>query len=214
MVIALGLVISLVSGVGVLAVFTDRATTSTNTAESGQVARAADLQIATANLAAGAFGCDPFLEDLTTPLIATQGIQPSANAIQRGYFCLRNVGSAPVNVLMSAIDLGDVDLGCTGDEGLVDASCAAGTTGELSPNLRIGLSKYTCGTAAFIGDITAPLPFLVTNGMPFQSGSTLAPAETICGSIEIYYPTTATPESVQAAQSDRATWRFAFDGTT
>jgi len=212
-ILALGLVITLVSGAGVLAVFTDRATTSTNTAESGEVARAADLELAEAFSMGGIF-CGQFVDDLTTPLIATQGIQPTADVIQRGYFCLRNVGSASLDVVMSVIDLVDVEIGCTGDEASVDLSCGLDQEGELSPNLVIGLTKYSCVDGISLGFITGGLSNLAVNGMPFQSGSTLAPNEIFCASVEIYYPTTATTEQVQAAQSDRATWRFAFDGTT
>ncbi len=219
-VIVLGLVVSLMSGVGLFAVFTDRATTDPNTADSGEIARAADVALTTADLSLGGTGCgDSWFEDLQLPLVAASNLQPSDEPQQSRDFCLLNAGSSSVDVLVSAIDLVDSEIGCTGDEATVDASCGLGDPGELSPLLRVNLVKWDCdavfelGTGANLGMISNTLPGLVASGMPFQGGSTLAPGAMFCASMQILYPTGATAEQVQAAQSDRATWRFAFDAT-
>jgi hypothetical protein len=134
--------------------------------------------------------------------------------------CVRNAGSSTVSVTFTALDLTDVDTACTGDEAVVDTSCGNGGAGELSPQLSVGFMPTECetglptGVAAVLrldvlarpGSSTA-LPSGV-DGSPLV----LAQGETACfDSRWSYGPTTADAPTV--AQTDQATWRFAFDGT-
>ena len=71
---ALGLVITAMNFTGIFAVFTDRATTGTNSLESGELARVAHLQIDDA--AAGDCNDAVFKDDLTTGLFYASGLLP------------------------------------------------------------------------------------------------------------------------------------------
>ncbi len=211
-VIGLGLVISLMSGVGVFAVFSDTATTNTNTADSGTLASAAYLRIATATKAT-AVSCGTFQDDLALPLIAVQDLQADDQQVSAVYFCLRNAGSATLTPTWTAKDLVDVEIACTGDEATVDQTCTPGAAGELSANLRIYLYNVNCATGAEPEMISATLPGLAASPAPFQGGVTIAPGAQICAKLSITCESGAGLEAIQAAQSDRATWRFAFTGT-
>ena len=157
-VLVLGLVVSIVSGAGVFAVFSDQATAGAS-ADSGEVAKAADLQLAIPDnfIAGGPWTCGAdYHDDLTTLLDAT-GLQPGG-AFGSGV-CLRNVGAAPVRLSLSVVDLADVELGCTGDELDADPDCAdeAGA-GQLSPLLHVRLEVFDCGGPGEPPGQTRPSP--------------------------------------------------------
>ena len=224
-IVALGIVVSFVSGAGVFAVFTDQATTGSNSVVSGALASAADLQLATAtpNVVGGTettlVTCGTFVDDLATGLISVTDAAPSVNYLQRSYFCLKNAGTAAIGVRWSVTDLADVETGCTGDEATVDTGCgiAAGTAydGELSQALKIRLSNWNCTTGVSDGDILAGFENLTQpGGVPIQGDLTLGPGDIYCGSVEVLYLEDTGVDIVQAAQSDQVTWRFAFDATT
>jgi len=226
-IVALGIVVTFVSGAGVFAVFTDRATTGSNSVVSGALASAADLQLAVGDTIIGGGGdpnsvrveCGEFVDDLATGLISVTNAAPSVTYLQRTYFCLKNAGTAAIGVRWAATDLADVETGCTGDEATVDTGCGivAGTAydGELSQALRVRLSNWDCLTGASGGDILASFENLAQpGGSSFQGDVTLGPGDVYCGSVELLYPVDTDVDVVQAAQSDQVTWRFAFDATT
>ena len=203
-IMALGAVVSLSAVSGVFAIFTDRATTGTNSASSRAEAASADLQIAPATFDAGGVRCGEYDEDLSTGIITATDVYagvPSAD----GNLCLKNVGSRPLDLSASVIDLVDTDTGCTGDEGSIDLSCGGDAAGELSPQLRVifltGCASLSVVDNSRIGTMTStPLTL-----------SDLAPDAVACFQVRV----DVVPEgdSVTRAQSDTATWRFAFDGT-
>jgi hypothetical protein len=224
-IVVLGIVVTFVSGAGVFAVFTDQATTGSNSVVSGALASAADLQLATATpiIVGGAettqVTCGTFVDDLATGLISVTNAAPSVTYLQRSYFCLKNAGTAAIGVRWAATDLADVETDCTGDEATVDTGCGvvAGTAydGELSQALRVRLSNWDCGTGASNGDILAGFENLTQpGGVPIQGELTLGPGDVYCGSVEVLYLQDTAVDIVQAAQSDQATWRFAFNATT
>jgi hypothetical protein len=209
-IIALGCVISLAQLTGVLAVFTDRATTGTNTFPSADEARAADLQIANGTQGAGnTMTCDTFVEDLATGLI---DVGPTVRTGSWGTssVCLKNNGSMTVSVTASAIDLVDTDDDCTGDEASADATCGGDLAGELTPYLSVRETDFSCeDTSAFVQTQPASLASMSSQSVALFS---LAPGATRCLSFGITYA--ATEIEAVASQSDTATWRFAFDGAT
>lgn len=227
MVIVLGALITLVGGTGIFATFSDRATTGTSDITSGALGKAADLKIAMAQpqdpMNSGPFTCDPYTDDLTTQLFhftATAG-----NGDER-FFCLQNVGSSAVDLSLTAIDITDLDVDCTGDEeAFGDTTCGDDQTtaqpqaGELSPNLTIETDLYDCATgsgllvpgvpdfqATLAGLGTTPETLLPTTGL-----SNLAAGGSICVRLRVRWA--ATGDAAQVSQSDEATWKFAFDGT-
>src|SRR5512141_61809 len=103
-VIVLGLLVTFVGGTGIFAVFSDRATTGQSDVTSGELAKAADLKIAAAQpqdpMNSGPFMCDPFTDDLVTPLFnftATTG-----GGYER-FLCVQNDGSSSVDLSLTAI---------------------------------------------------------------------------------------------------------------
>ena len=224
-IVALGIVVSVVSGAGVFAVFTDHATTGSNSVVSGTLASAADLQLATATpIVVGGVEttqvtCGTYVDDLVTGLISVTNAAQSVSYLQRSYFCLKDVGAAAILIRWSATDLSDIETGCTGDEATVDTGCGivAGTAydGELSQALRVRLTNWNCLTGASEGDILASFESLTQpGGVPTQGQVSLGPGDVYCGSVEVLYPWGTANEVVQAAQSDQVTWRFSFDAAT
>jgi hypothetical protein len=223
--IVLGMLITLVGGTGIFAVFSDRATTGTSDITTTALGKAADLKIAMATpqdpMNSGPFNCDPQLDDLTTPLFNFTATAGNGDA---RFMCLFNVGSSAVDVTLSAIDITDLDIACTGDEAAFgDASCgqlAAGPqAGELSPNLTIETDLYDCMTGAGlltpgVPDFSSSLADLGTTPetlLPATGIQNLGPGGSICIRLQVRW--SATGDAAQVSQSDEATWKFAFDGT-
>ena len=226
----LGTVISLMGAAGIFAVFTDRATTGTNTVTSGERARAAELRIATGSLLGGVMVCSPFTDDLVTGVFTVSNFQPGSAQPIAGAFptviCLKNAGSGTLSLSGTVIDLVDVDIDCTGDEAAAgDSTCGplpggAVNQGELAHLLQVSFTPLGCeGTTGDPSGPTTTMPldpgYPVSAGLtpwPYAGGS-LAPGGTACVSIQVAYPGGTSEAQAQAAQTDQVTWRFAFDGT-
>jgi hypothetical protein len=214
----LGSVVALLGLAGLIAPFTDRATTGPNSIESGERAREVDLQLASKDPSTPV-PCGQFTNDLATGLISVSSVQPSTGGSGGTGVCVKNAGSSTTSVSFTALDLSDVDTACTGDEAAVDiGSCGNGAAGELSPQLTVGFQPTECETGLPVGvSNSLRLDVLATTSSPLPGALTgsalaLAPGETACfDSRWSYGPTTADAPTV--AQTDQATWRFAFDGT-
>jgi predicted ribosomally synthesized peptide with SipW-like signal peptide len=228
--IVLGMLVTLLGGTGIFASFTDRATSGDNNVTTGERPRAADLQIATydpSGAPAGTTFCLPattlFDDDTTTGQFSAGSLQPGEN-LQYAYLCLRNHGSATLDVTASSIDVVDADVDCTGDEAVAgDATCgidqATGLpqAGELSPLLQFTIDVVDCsdpGTVIVPGD---SLTLAQWDMSPIQftappTGGPLLPDAVACLRLGGSYPTPA-EDVAQRAQTDQATWKFAFDGT-
>lgn len=205
---ALGAVIAVMGGTGIFAVFTDRATTGTNTVTSGARPKAADLQIASTGTSYN--DCQTFSEDLATGLVTMTDAQPLSKQIT--HVCLKNVGASELTLSVKAIDLTDSEAGCTGDEAAAgDTTCGTGA-GEISDIIAVNARSIDCATGAagpIGGQWLSVLP-----GNPMSLG-TVASGAQACARIEVTYaPLNTTANQQLLAQSDTATWRFAFDGAT
>lgn len=211
---ALGLVISAMNFTGIFAVFTDRATTGTNSAESGAQARVADLKIATA--VGGTCEGSVYVDDLLTGLISASDLQPGGGS---GFtpVCVKNSGSAALDLTVAAIDVVDTETGCTGDEAEAgDTSCGtpAEGDGDLSGALVASIARMDCATQATLSTVTPWFTDLIENG---ASLGTLDPDEVTCLLVAVQMlsvgQTGVTLAQIQQAQSDKVEWRYAFDGT-
>lgn len=201
-VMAAGTVISLVSMTGIFAVFSDRATTGTNSLETGALAKAVDIQVA--EFTAGSIGgtCGTFTDDSTSPLLTVDSVQPSATPLRGPTFCVKNAGSLAATVMENLIDVADVEVDCTGDEATVDTSCGGSGVGEVAQSLQLQTWWGDCAGGAGAGPMHA-----------FNShfeGRLFQPGETKCLYHEFLYNPTG--DAAIAGQSDRLTWRFAYDG--
>lgn len=213
MTMGLGLVVTAMGFSGIHAVFSDRATTGTNSAESGAQARIADLKIATTTTLDCTDGS--FTDDLASGLIDVADLQPGGGS---GFAvaCLRNDGTAALNLTVTAIDVTETETGCTGDEAAAgDPTCgtAGDGDGELGPVLLIVVSRLNCDTEATESSFSQGLTALSTT--PESLGS-LAPGATTCIWARVQMATegqlATTLADIQQAQSDKVAWRFAFDG--
>ncbi|HEY2916867.1 MAG TPA: hypothetical protein VGI98_06595 [Candidatus Limnocylindrales bacterium] len=217
-VIVLGALITLLGGTGIFAVFSDRATTGTNDATTIGLGHAADLKIATATtqtdpMMSQPFDCGTYVDDLATGIISfTSGTTDSGNAS----VCLKNAGSASVDLTIAAIDLVDADIDCTGDEAaLGDTTCGLDQTtqlpqaGELSPNLNVFITAFDClgGVELTQYEVHSSITDLTSTAASLGS---LGPDQDRCFNIAVV--DSARDLAAQLAQSDQATWRFAFDG--
>jgi hypothetical protein len=220
-IMVLGVLVTLVGGTGIFAVFTDRATGGENTVTSGTRPKSADLRIEPAILAGGVFECDGdadgFLwqnDDTTTAQFTVTDVQPG-NGLGDAYVCLKNVGSAVLSLNLSAIDQVDVETDCTGDEAASgDTTCGLdlangdAQAGELRPLLTVEADRVEC--TAPDPPTETPIALDAFSAVNFDG---LAPGGIACFWIQLAYPTPATDADAQMAQSDAVSWRFAFDGT-
>jgi hypothetical protein len=203
--IVLGLVVTLIGGTGLFAPFTDRASTGVNSVTSGERPKAADLKLAITD---GGTDCATatYSDNITTPGISAANAQPGFKDLI--YFCLKNAGSAELGVSLKVIDVANVDIDCTADEAVVDTTCGADGAGELGSVLH-NYAVLVCpgGTAStYVGGFLSDSPTTYLS---------LLPAGAIwCGSIETFYPLNRSVDEVLRAQSDKVTWKYAFDGTT
>jgi hypothetical protein len=204
----LGTLISFIGSTGLFAALTDTARTGVNTVNSAGLAASADIRLATATYGGdpSTVTCGTFAEDITTGLFTVHDAEPSATALDEKFFCIKNVGSQSVALAALADDLSDVDTACTGDEALYDSTCGGNAAGELSDNLLVSYLTVSCATGSGSGS-AATLNANATT--PVTLGS-LGTGVTGCYLVRIFYADTTTPDNVQKAQSDKATWRFKF----
>ncbi len=234
--IVLGALITVMGSTGIFAVFTDRSTTGPNTVTSGSLLHAADLKIAAAADVGGAYLCDrdndgqfepadstiAWTQDNTlTGQFGVANLQPG-DTRNGAMFCLYNGGSSALGLTATALDLLDVDIDCTGDEQAAgDTDCGPGPTeivrvGELSSVLVVDLMRVTCElSSSFTHQVigTASSGLADFNGLGLGVGTLLQPGQTTCILSTVRYPSTTDAAAQQRAQTDRTTWRFAFDGT-
>ena len=219
---ALGLVVTAMGFTGIYAVFSDRATTGLNSAESGTQPKVADLKMATV-LAFGFCNGATYSDDLATGIIDVTDLQPEDGGSQFVWLCLKNVGTATLALTTSVIDLVETETGCTGDEAAAgDTTCGiapvgGGTgigDGELGTVLNAQVLPFDCVTEDQLPN--GVVQSLETLASTPGSLGTLAPNAIACLRVSVYIPGPGgdlTVEALQRAQSDKAQWRFAFDGT-
>jgi len=206
-IIVLGSVVTLVGATGIYAEFTDRATTGTNRATSGERPRAADLKLA---FTGSQFNdCQQFDDDLATGVFTANDMQPGDRQVAN--VCLLNAGSSTVAVTADVIDLVDQEVGCTGDEQAAgDATCGTGA-GELSSAVAATVFPRDCTTGnGTLGDGDWLASLAGPKTIPMGS---LSPGERSCVYLEIMYGLNVPDNDVLIAQSDQVTWRFAFDAS-
>ncbi|HEV8490601.1 MAG TPA: hypothetical protein VGQ58_12525 [Candidatus Limnocylindrales bacterium] len=204
--IVLGLVVTLIGGTGLFAPFTDRATTGVNSITSGERPRAADLKLAWPATTIECTG-ETYADDVTTPVISATDAQPGFRDLT--FFCLKNAGSADLSISVTVVDLANIDVDCTGDESFVDTSCGGDGAGELGSVIFFTVNQHPCDGGVGTGYFAGALSDIPVVSIPLLSAGAIA-----CGSIETFYPLNRTADEVLRAQTDKVTWKYAFDGTT
>lgn len=208
--LVLGVMVTLLGGTGVFAVFSDQATAGRNTVNSGALASAADLKIAPAT-ASQVVSCQTFADDTTTPQFTITDFQQTT-PVQRAYVCLRNGGSAALDLTAQAAFVMDSDPACTGDEAAAgDATCGNDQAGELSPLISVDIRTVNCQTLAGTGGLAQTVDQWATASA--FAAPQLAAGDIACIEFALRYSSVATETQVQQAQSDMVTWNFRFEGT-
>jgi len=221
----LGGAVSLIGGVALFASLTDTAKTGPITAESDALAGSADLKLTTATAepdesgAVDSIDCDTqgYSDDLATDA-NTVSVTPGFTS-DKLYFCIKNVGSQPVSLTLDAFEMVDVELlNCTGDESLSDPDCGivagAPGVGELSGVLSVAVDWYPQCEPGSSQQVSRVLKSLESTPEALVHG--LSPGGAAdCYSLTLRYPNGGdnTPAMIQAAQSDRVTWRFRFNAS-
>lgn len=208
--VIIGSALSLVSGTGLFAALTDTARTGTNLVDTQALQGSSDLRIATATVTGGVFECGTFTDDLSSPLITLSDQVPGYDTGTAYQFCLRNLGSQRVNLSALSEGLSDVELACTGDEAVYDTTCVSGQAGELRGLVRVSFFGQVCASGASQEPPNSSPMLADTTTTPVSFG-TLDPGATRCFATALFMSGQSTA-AVQAAQTDRLTWRYAFTG--
>jgi len=209
---AVGVVITLTGASGIFAVFTDRATTGTNSYASRAEPRAADLQLAavTSTGDGTVLTCGTYVDDLATGIIEASDRAPNDGAGSQ-FLCVRNAGSQSIEVDVSAIDLVDLDHACTGDELAADPdTCGGDLEGELSQQLDVQAVFFECD-ASNVFTTTAAVTLASMETTPVSLFS-LMPGAVRCVGFAHYFVVDEVES--QHTQSDTAQWKYAFDAAT
>ena len=206
---ALGAVLGLLSA-GLFAALSDTARTGSNQVATHELPGSADLKIATATPSGVSTTCGTFSDDLATALITLDDQTPGFDSGQGYLYCLRNVGSQPVKVSVSAEDFSDVETACTGDEAVYDQTCTAAATGELGDIVSASFFGIDC-TTGVQPEAPADVVLLRSTVTTPVSFGTIPSDQTRCY-LSSLFMSGATAIQRQAAQSDQLTWRFAFTG--
>ena len=148
--------------------------------------------------------CGPFADQLP-PILIESGVAVG-DTLGNVTICVRNRGDDDASLVLRAIELVDVDIACTGDEALVDASCGAAGPGELSDSLlqRVGIGSCRQDPAfrsAWDRSLAglADRPLVLTRDLG---------DDRVCVRLRLRYGGSAA-DGVRS-QSDRTTWRYAF----
>jgi hypothetical protein len=107
----------------------------------------------------------------------------------------------------------DEDTDCSGAEATYDSTCLASrldVQGELSRLLDVYAQTTDCGTS--FGTATRMRLSALDAGGSIALGS-LAAGSVLCVVLSVEYSTNSTWLERQIAQTDQATWMFAFDAT-
>jgi len=205
-VLGLGLAVSSVGGV--IAAFTDEALVGPNSFETKALPLATDLKLAQQQGGA----CGTFNDDLATGLYTVSNLEPAANTQFSTLYCLRNDGSLAANVSYRAFNVVDTETACTGDEAEAgDATCGEGA-GELSGLVELQIMKFGIGCPGGGSGQASNMSTIASLASTPKSFLALAPGECIAfGALYRYAP--AEMDGLKA-QSDKVTFRLAFNGTT
>jgi hypothetical protein len=207
---ALGAALALGSVTGVIAAFTDQATTGSNSVTSAALPKAVNLEIAPRT---SSDACTTWTDNTATPVYTLANLTASPDTKFAGAaYCLRNTGAVSASVVVKAFDVVDSELDCTGDEADAgDATCGGDGTGELSPLVELQVMKF--GTCPSGGSGTAFSPRTIAAMAESPSAlTTLAPGD--CAYVSGLYRYNPSQIDGMKAQSDQVTFRLAFLATS
>lgn len=222
---AAGAVVAVIGASGVLATFSDRATTGSDLGQSRERitsdsrSREIDIVIADYDNPVGSsdYVCGTFTHDRTTGIFATT-VDDDEQLSDLGSplfpnppgLCVKNVGERPIasdDLSIGTFAVTQGESACTGDEGVLDPegpSC--GTVGEALGSLFYRPLPVPCGDYDVppFYDVAVPL---TSGARVLGTSDVLEPQEVACFTIVARYD----PPTLDAAvigQSDIVRWRF------
>jgi hypothetical protein len=161
-----------------------------------------DLQVAVRQ----AGRCGTYAQELP-PLVIASGFQPG-DVTPTVEVCLRNKGSSAGFLVGRIVERLETEIDCTADEPAVDPTCTPGAAGELGLVLRVvGALRSGCSGAAS-PFVSASFDALAQAAVPITE---LRKNAETCVLLRLEYPSATDTTDVAAAQTDRLTWRYAFD---
>lgn len=156
----------------------------------------------------GPAGCSELADSLPS-LVVLEGVEPG-DVSPFVQVCVANAGSGPGILTLSVVDRLDLETGCSPGEVQVDPTCGAGGPGELTSSVyQLVATQDRC-------DGSRGRPLRVGLGTletaPLELRRKLMPGGTACVTVAVGY---LPPDGAArlATQTDRLTWRYAFDLT-
>jgi hypothetical protein len=151
--------------------------------------------------------CGTFAQSLPT-LVSKNDVRPG-DRIDPIEICLRNDGTAKGAARLTVIDRVDSETACSPGEAAADPSCGGTGVGELGGQLVVPIAIRPGCTGKLSSSIGYPFDTLSRTPAP---ADTLRPGASSCVVLGLEYrPSSAT--AAAASQTDRVTWRYAFDLT-
>jgi hypothetical protein len=153
-------------------------------------------------------GCGAFGDSLPV-LVTRANIRPGEIASDVSV-CLKVIGADGRDVSLTVIELVELDISCTGDERTLDRSCGGLARGELAASLvqRVGVSPCAAAPPPTDPALERRLPILRDEALTLMTR--LRRGELACVRLVLVYEVTGPPAAV-VSQSDRVTWRYAFN---
>jgi hypothetical protein len=150
-------------------------------------------------------GCGLFADSL--PAIVTESGVAWGDTVVDVTICVLSPGVDGGSLALQAVELVDVDVACTGDEALVDASCGNAGPGELGDSLiqQVGIGSCRRNPATkrawdrSLSDVSTN-PLLLTRRLEGD--------RPLCVRLVLRYEPDV--DATVASQSDRTTWRYSF----
>lgn len=220
--VAVGVVMTMATLLGVFAALTDSAETGTLQATSSGLQTSIDLQIDNTAITSSSTNCatrTAYVENQTVVPLSWTGAD-EGESITR-YVCLKNTGVETAQMSISLHGATNTDTGCTGDEIDFDATSCGTGVGELGANLNADIHKIGTSETSNVlcneGDIsgaTNSFSTVATATTPRTLDTVLAngkiqPGTYACYRIVVEY-SNVSDTNVQKAQSDRVEWEFRF----
>lgn len=189
-----------ISGIA-LALLSDTAKTGKGSMSTRSVQESMNLKLA----AVASPDCTgaTYSDDLTTDLFSLTDAAPSSSPAAVGYLCVENTGAQTTSLNVAVANLVNVEIACTGDEALVDTTCAPGAAGEAGIYSRVQLGPCPSGVSNQLGldaETTASL-------------GNMAGGETRCLRWAVLYSPSSQSQELQS-QSDKVSFNLAFSGGT
>jgi hypothetical protein len=156
--------------------------------------------------AAGACGREA---DALPVLVTSAGAKPG-DVVADVTVCVWSRGQSSSLLTLRAVELSDVEVACTADEGAVDTTCGAGRQGELSASLTHQIGIAACPS---VGDAR----LLVQRRLSDLAAAPVALGimrrnDLVCVRARLRLEP-GNPTAAARSQSDRSSWRYAFSLT-